>query len=181
MNKSPLPTGLRLFTKNGRSRGNAIIISSKHHPQFGFIHEVETDFGNKCVLTASEIQSAYHTTDRDCLESICDPAKWHADKERLAFERMFPDPLVTIETAVPCHEAIRALLGAHELLLEENPYTYFELAYTRQTKWMAWICTNAREQDPYRKVLAKGQGSTPDEACKSALDSMKPTPATPAS
>lgn len=66
-------------------------------------------------------------------------------------------------------EALNQLLELHAELLEENPYCYFELAYTRQTMWMAWICSNAREQDPNRKIIAKGQGSTPEEACKDAI------------
>ena len=65
---------------------------------------------------------------------------------------------------------IDILLQTHESLLEENSYCYFELAYTRQTEWMAWICSKPQEVDPNRKVIAKGQGSTPDEACKNALE-----------
>lgn len=68
--------------------------------------------------------------------------------------------------------AIDALIAMHALLLESNPYTYFELAYTRTTGWMAWICSNAREQDPDRKILAQGQGDTAEEACENALDQL---------
>ena len=63
------------------------------------------------------------------------------------------------------------VLVIHEFLLDSNPYCYFELAYTRTTEWMVFICTNAREQDPNRKVLLQGQGSTPEEACENALAS----------
>lgn len=68
------------------------------------------------------------------------------------------------------NESLNTLIEAHRDMIEhENPHAYFELAYTRQTEWMAWICSKPSEQDPNRKVLAKGQGSTPDEACSGAL------------
>lgn len=76
-----------------------------------------------------------------------------------------------VAPAVP-DDAVRELLQIHATMLESGPYAYycyFELAYTRYTGWMAWICSNQREQDPDRKVLAKGQGDTPDEACRAAL------------
>tara|TARA_R110002050_G_scaffold243758_1_gene380246 strand:+ start:1415 stop:1570 length:156 start_codon:yes stop_codon:yes gene_type:complete len=37
---------------------------------------------------------------------------------------------------------------------------------------MAWICTNARENDPHREVMAKGQGRTPEEAADAALEAF---------
>lgn len=61
------------------------------------------------------------------------------------------------------------VMAIHAELLEENPYCYFELAYTRYTDWMAWICTNSRDHDPSRKVLLCGQGSTAEEACADGL------------
>lgn len=64
---------------------------------------------------------------------------------------------------------VEQVMKIHQEMLKENAYCYFELAYTRYTEWMVWICSNAREQDPNRKVLLKGQGSTPDEACLDAL------------
>jgi len=65
---------------------------------------------------------------------------------------------------------IEKLIELHGELMVENPYCYCEIAYTRQTEWMAWICTNAREQDPNRKVLATGGGMTADDACAAALE-----------
>ncbi len=62
------------------------------------------------------------------------------------------------------------VLAIHSEMLKTNHYCYFELAYTRYTEWMVWICSNAREQDPNRKVLLNGQGDTPEQACKSALE-----------
>lgn len=67
---------------------------------------------------------------------------------------------------------LQRLLDAHAILLESNPYCYFELAYTRQTEWMVWICSKPREDDPSRKVLAKGQDSTPEEAAGNAYESL---------
>lgn len=61
------------------------------------------------------------------------------------------------------------VMAIHTEMLESNSYCYFELAYTRYTEWMVWICSNQREQDPNRKVLLRGQGSTPEEACADAL------------
>jgi hypothetical protein len=61
------------------------------------------------------------------------------------------------------------VMAIHTEMLQTNPYCYFELAYTRYTDWMVWICSNAREQDQNRKVLLQGQGATSEEACADAL------------
>lgn len=63
------------------------------------------------------------------------------------------------------------VMAIHTEMLQTNHFCYFELAYTRYTEWMVWICSNQREQDPNRKVLLRGQGSTPEEACTDALAS----------
>jgi len=70
-------------------------------------------------------------------------------------------------------DPIRALIAVHAEQLDQNDYAYFELAYTRQTAWMAWLCSNSRDDDPNRKVLAKGQGHTPEEACAAAIESQR--------
>lgn len=57
----------------------------------------------------------------------------------------------------------------HRKLIVANPYCYAEIAYTRATGWMAWLCTNCRDQDPGRKVLACGEGKTMAAACRNAL------------
>lgn len=69
-------------------------------------------------------------------------------------------------------DPIRDLIATHKQILTENNYAYFELAYTRQTDWMAWICSNHRDTDPNRTILAKGQGITPEEACLNALEGI---------
>lgn len=67
-------------------------------------------------------------------------------------------------------DPIEQLIQAHaELIADGNHYAYFELAYTRQTAWMAWLCDKPREMNPDRKVLAKGQGGNPQQACANAL------------
>ena len=63
------------------------------------------------------------------------------------------------------------VIAIHEDMLDSNPFCYFELAYTRTTEWMVWICTKPSTDDPNRKVLLRGQGSTPEEACADALAS----------
>lgn len=78
-------------------------------------------------------------------------------------------------------DGIAALIKAHAELLESNPYCYFELAYTRQTEWMAWLCSNPAEDDPDRKILARGQGNTPNEACMQALGMLTAAPSPGAS
>jgi hypothetical protein len=66
-------------------------------------------------------------------------------------------------------DPIRALIAKHAELLEGSDYAYFELARTRATGWLAWLCSHPAETHPDRKVLACGQGNTPDEACRLAL------------
>ncbi|MDX4956276.1 hypothetical protein [Delftia acidovorans] len=73
--------------------------------------------------------------------------------------------------AVDALAPVQALLDVHAELLDANPYAYFELAYTRQTGWMAWITDKPMHGpviNPDRKVLARGQGDTPAEACAAA-------------
>lgn len=67
---------------------------------------------------------------------------------------------------------LQQVIQLHEALLEQNPYCYFELAYTRGTMWMVWLCSNSRENDPSRKMLAQGQGETPEKAAAAAIESF---------
>lgn len=87
-----------------------------------------------------------------------------------------PDPDECIQRAeddAPAADPIRELIGKHAALVADDGefpyYCYFELAYTRHTGWMAWLCSKPREDDPGRKVIASGQGQTPDDACREAL------------
>ncbi len=89
------------------------------------------------------------------------------------------DPDIKKGIAVPCNtynaemasvaragalSNIDALLAQHSLLLESNSYCYFELAYTRTTGWMAFICDK-----PAGEIITSGQGDTPNAACANAL------------
>jgi hypothetical protein len=91
-----------------------------------------------------------------------------------AFEVM--DELVKAIDGEP--RGIDRLLALHKELLEGNEYAYFELAYTRTTGWMAFICdrpaggtVGTPEFGAGRTILAQGQGETPDAACLDALSS----------
>lgn len=77
------------------------------------------------------------------------------------------------KSEVSGQDSIRALLAKHAELVEGNPYCYFELAYTRQTDWCAWLCTAPRETNPDREIITMGQGMSPDEACKRALRNLE--------
>lgn len=73
-------------------------------------------------------------------------------------------------------DSIAALIARHAEELDRNDYAYFELAYTRQTGWMAWITDKPLQGpvlNPDRKVLARGQGATPAEACRDALSTVQ--------
>jgi len=85
-----------------------------------------------------------------------------------------PAQAAATQPAAQGMEAIRALIAQHSKELEHNHYAYFELAYTRRTGWMVWITDKPafRESvlvNPDRKVLASGQGDTPEAACAAAL------------
>lgn len=75
--------------------------------------------------------------------------------------------------------AMNELIAKHTEMLETNPYAYFELAYTRQTGWMVFLCdrpaggtVGTPEFGAGRTVLAQGQGSTPEEACRAAVAAL---------
>lgn len=75
--------------------------------------------------------------------------------------------------------AVIDLIATHAEMLEENPYCYLELAYTRYTGYMAWLCTKPKDRpdckspaDSFgtdRLVIASGQGDTAEEACLQVL------------
>ncbi len=54
-----------------------------------------------------------------------------------------------------------------EQLINIYPFLYVELSRTRTTDWMAWLRTKSKENEGV--LLATGQGTTPDEACRFAL------------
>jgi hypothetical protein len=86
------------------------------------------------------------------------------------FNNLSPEEL---ETAA---NPLQRLFDTHTGLLEENPYAYCEVAYTKQTGWMAWLTDKSLAftvVNPDRKILAQGQGNTPDEAALAALDYLQ--------
>ncbi len=68
---------------------------------------------------------------------------------------------------------LEELLKVHASLLEDNPYCYFELAYFKTTGWMAWICTDRWDDNSKRKIIARGSGATPEDACEDAVKSIE--------
>ncbi|MGY3911034.1 hypothetical protein ACW5XW_08255 [Aeromonas piscicola] len=58
-----------------------------------------------------------------------------------------------------------------EQLIDIHPFLYVELSRTRTTDWMAWLRTKSKESEGV--LLASGQGTTPDEACRFALAQLK--------
>lgn len=68
---------------------------------------------------------------------------------------------------------IDMLVAAHAQAISENPYAYLEIAYSRSTGWMAWLCTNVITRDKNRRVLACGSGGNVDQACLNAVRRMK--------
>lgn len=82
-------------------------------------------------------------------------------------------PTVAEPAGSPRAHGLTRLFDLHAALLRENPYCYCEVAYTRQTGWMAWLCTDRYEDDSQRRVLGKGQGQTPNEAAAAAVASFR--------
>ncbi len=68
------------------------------------------------------------------------------------------------------------LINKHEAIKDQNEQAYFELAYHRATGWMAWITDKPLcvppVANPGRKILARGQGHTAQEACADAVLSL---------
>lgn len=56
-------------------------------------------------------------------------------------------------------------------LIDIHPFLYVEIGRTRTTDWMAWLRTKPKEGEG--KLLASGQGLTPDEACEAALAELE--------
>jgi hypothetical protein len=99
-------------------------------------------------------------------------AERHSDIYEVRALYAAPLPRVAATVASP----VDSLVSFHAEQLEGNPYCYFELAYTRQTGWMAWITDRPAQGEPgtaayakSRKVIVRGQGETAQEACADAL------------
>lgn len=105
--------------------------------------------------------------------------EFRAELEKIVAEesaRHAAAPQAPAAPAVDALAPVLALLDVHAALLDANPYAYFELAYTRQTGWMAWITDKPFHGpviNPDRKVLARGQGDTAAEACAAAAQAKE--------
>ena len=107
--------------------------------------------------------------------------KYCRDPESHKYLKQDLEAMLTTEPApqaqADARDAIRELIAKHSEELEHNAYAYFELAYTRRTGWMAWITDKPLNGGPVinpdRKVLCKGQGDTPEEACSAAIAAAK--------
>lgn len=67
--------------------------------------------------------------------------------------------------------AVIRFLEVADDLISVHPFLYVEIGRTRTTDWMAWLRTKPKEGEG--KLLASGQGSTPDEACEAALAELE--------
>ncbi|MFY4709905.1 hypothetical protein [Burkholderia glumae] len=102
-------------------------------------------------------------------------ANW-GDKD--AIERVFRANVAPADAGeAVASDPIAALIERHAEELDRNDYAYFELAYTRQTGWMAWITDRPAQGEPgtpayakSRKVILRGSGGTAVEACQDALN-----------
>lgn len=101
----------------------------------------------------------------DMLEEAVETAK-AAGKDRATAKHL---PGREKKARQPQMTPLERLTQIHGELLLKNAHCYFELAYSRKTEWMAWICSNHRDEDPNRTIIAMGQGWTQDEACKAAI------------
>ena len=84
--------------------------------------------------------------------------------------KLVMDALDAVQQGTPAEQlaALRNRLG------ETNPHTYCEVAFTRQTEWMAWLCDKSPDPGtgrplPNRIVLARGQGESMNAACFNCL------------
>jgi len=66
-------------------------------------------------------------------------------------------------------QPVMEFIDLAEHLENTYPFLYVEIARTRSTEWMAWLCTHNRETNPNREVIVSAQGLTSSEACKKAL------------
>lgn len=120
------------------------------------------------ALTGTQIERARAVADQKHPLGPCNP-NWY----RAFVAEIIAAPAQPAVAPVAV-DSIRQLIGRHAEQLKQNEYAYFELAYTRHTGWMAWLCSNSREDDPNRKVLAKGQGDSAEAACEAALAASAP-------
>lgn len=69
---------------------------------------------------------------------------------------------------------IQGLIAMHGLLLDVMPEAFFELTWTQQNKWAAYICD--KPGFGANRVLTSGHGNTAAEACDDAIDDLLTRP-----
>jgi hypothetical protein len=67
-------------------------------------------------------------------------------------------------------ETLHRALRLFESAKEDNPYLYFELAWTRKTEWMCWLID---QTGGGRVELAKGQSDLVVEAVDPVMQKME--------
>jgi hypothetical protein len=134
------------------------------------------------VACIAECQALSYSEDRGI--TVCEAESIGGVLHELRrLQNLEAETVEVIRTGAPT-EAVRpdafdSLVAFHAEQLEANPYCYFELAYTRQTAWMAWITDRPAKGEPgtaehakSRKLIARGQGETPFAACADALAAL---------
>lgn len=84
---------------------------------------------------------------------------------------------LAIELASRCspikgNDPVNKFLDLAQKMESEYPFLYVEIAHTRTTNWMVWLCTHNKDTNPNRKVLVSTQGATAEEACRNALNEL---------
>jgi hypothetical protein len=74
-----LAIGRILYTRDGRSVGNGIILKRDYSSYLGVVYTVKTDFGNLIRLTRREINSLFY------LGTVAHPQKQLHDQLRLLY------------------------------------------------------------------------------------------------
>lgn len=55
----------KLYTKDGRKIGNAIVTKIRDHKDLGTLYLAITDYGNSCLLTLDEIETLFYTEQKE--------------------------------------------------------------------------------------------------------------------
>lgn len=83
-----LRKGQHLFTRDGRRRGNAIVLEEI---RVG-VWLIESDFGHRYQLTTAEILGLFYLKDLNCRALVTDPDAWHHQRLTVQVENELPKP-----------------------------------------------------------------------------------------
>ena len=114
--------GQRLFTRDGRIIGNAIITETKLDPEHGFMARFETDFGDgKTWLSLGEI-ARWWWTERDGEPAISPVDEWRADREQVRdpFGIMWESPECKPRRYTPTSDANIKQSAEHQKLIADG-------------------------------------------------------------